>query len=80
MRWYRRAAEQGYPRAQFSLGWCLEHGKGVARDREEAAKWYRAAAKQDYQEAREALAAMERRQHHPGSLLWDIWNELRGHG
>ena len=75
---YKRQ-EQGYPRAQFSLGWCLEHGKGVSRDRKEAAKWYQAAAKQDYPEAQEALKAMERREHHPGGLLWDIWNELRGH-
>ena len=29
MEWYRKAAEHGYVRAQFSVGSMNEHGKGV---------------------------------------------------
>lgn len=29
MKWYRKAAEQGYAYAQNSLGRCYENGKGV---------------------------------------------------
>jgi TPR repeat protein len=32
--------------AQMDLGFCLANGKGVKKDRKEAAKWYRAAVKQ----------------------------------
>ena len=46
MRWYRKAAEQGYARAQRSLGNHYYKGIGVARDYAEAVRWYRSAADQ----------------------------------
>lgn len=41
---FRRAAEQGDPLAQYDLGYCYEHGIGVARDLSAAGDWYRRAA------------------------------------
>lgn len=44
--WFRKAAEQGDPNAQFNLGWCYANGQGVTQDYSEAVKWYRKAAEQ----------------------------------
>ena len=45
-RWYRRAAEKGYPGAQFNMGNCCQLGEGVSENKEEAVYWYRKAALQ----------------------------------
>ena len=45
-KWYRTAAQAGYPPAQHSLGRFLETGKGVERNEKEALKWYQSAADQ----------------------------------
>lgn len=45
--WYRKSAEQGYHKAQFSLGYCYNYGKGVTRDYIEAVEWYKKAVEQD---------------------------------
>ena len=42
----RKAAEQGYAFAQFSLGSMYHHGDGVNQDYSKAAEWYRMAAEQ----------------------------------
>ena len=43
--WFTPCAEAGVPRAMFSLGCCLDEGKGgVAPDYPAAADWYRRAA------------------------------------
>ncbi len=47
VRWYRRAAEQGYPGAQFNMGNCCQLGEGIKEDKEQAVYWYRQAANQD---------------------------------
>ncbi|KAJ1460631.1 hypothetical protein M885DRAFT_11192 [Pelagophyceae sp. CCMP2097] len=44
--WYRRAAEQGYPAAQYNLGLLFNKGLGVAQSYAEAVKWCRLAAAQ----------------------------------
>lgn len=44
--WYRQAAEQGFPEAQFSLGWCYATGQGVQKDMGEAIRWYEQSANQ----------------------------------
>lgn len=54
-RWYRKAAEQGYPYAQAKLGSLYESGDGVPMDRAEAIKWYRLGAKQGSTLAKDAL-------------------------
>ena len=46
VKWFRKAAEQGYAAAQFNLGYCYDEGQGVEQNYEEAVKWYRLAAEQ----------------------------------
>jgi hypothetical protein len=55
--WYRRAAEQGYPLAQFNLGTMFYYGRGVAQSYEEAVKWFRLAAAQGWANALYNLGA-----------------------
>lgn len=46
--WAQRAATMGYPKAQFTLGFFYEHGKGCEKNMTYALKWYeRAAAKKE---------------------------------
>ena len=56
VKWYRKAAEKGYPKAQFNLGLCYETGNGVEQDYMEAVKWFRKAAEQNLDKAQYALA------------------------
>ncbi len=42
--WYRRAANQGQPQAQFNLGDFYRQGIAVEADPVEAYKWWRLAA------------------------------------
>lgn len=59
IRWYRKAAEQGQPNAQTSLGFVYLNGEGgLARDDAEAARWYLKAAEQGERLARWQLAWM----------------------
>ena len=44
--WYRKSAEQGYHKAQFSLGYCYNYGKGVPLNFIEAVEWYQKAVEQ----------------------------------
>ena len=44
----RLAADQGYPEAQFYLGFAYTEGRGVPRDDAEAARWVRLAADQGH--------------------------------
>lgn len=44
LKWFRRAAAQGDPDAQNSLGQMYEDGEGVQQNYLLAAKWYRRAA------------------------------------
>ncbi len=46
VKWYRKAAEQGYADAQCNLGYCYKQGNGVTKDYAEAVKWFRKAAEQ----------------------------------
>lgn len=39
-RWWRIAARQGHPDAQYLYGWCLDNGYGVAENKTEAAQWF----------------------------------------
>lgn len=55
---YTKAANQGYTRAQFSLGYMYETGEGVAQNPAEAAQWYQRAAEQGYAVAQFYLGNM----------------------
>ena len=46
IRWWTKAAENGYAKAQGALGFRYEQGRGVPQDYAKAAKWYRMAAEQ----------------------------------
>ena len=56
--WFRKAAEQELPDAQYSLARALLSGEGVKKDLLEAEKWYRAASANGIVEAHYRLAKM----------------------
>ena len=60
VRWYRRAAGQGFAPAQNNLGVMYEAGRGIPRDDAEAATWFRRAAEQGEPHALHSLANMYR--------------------
>ena len=41
--WYSKAATQNHPRALYALGWLYEYGRGVAYNKEKAARYFQAA-------------------------------------
>jgi hypothetical protein len=60
MRWYRKAADQGFSDAQFSVESVYEHSNSIPRDFREAAHWYQLAAEQSNADAEFALGEMYR--------------------
>lgn len=46
--WWRRAADQGFARAQYSYGQSLRLGRGLALDSKEAMRWTMLAAEQGH--------------------------------
>ncbi len=40
VKWYRKAAEQGYAKAQFMIGFMYYEGRGVTQDYVQAHVWY----------------------------------------
>ena len=49
MKWYRKAAEQGYAKAQTRIGLMYQEGKGVPKDQALAKQWLERAAEQGYE-------------------------------
>lgn len=43
VKWFRKAAGQGYNKAKFNLGEMYEKGRGVGQDTEQALSWYKKA-------------------------------------
>ena len=58
VRYFRKAADQGFANAQFNLGNSYRNGDGVAQDCSEAARWYRKAADQGDADAQLSLGAL----------------------
>jgi TPR repeat protein len=58
IKWFRKAADQGYAKAQLNIGWMYEKGEGVSQDYTEAMKWYRKAADQGDAEAQSNIGLM----------------------
>ena len=58
VKWVRKAAEQGFARAQYDLGWMYQYGRGVERSDEKAAGWYLKAAEQGLARAQHNLGFM----------------------
>ena len=55
VKWFSKAAEQGYADAQNNLGWCYALGEGVSIDYQKAVKWWRKAAEQGDTDAQYSL-------------------------
>jgi TonB family protein len=60
VRWYRKAAEQGFAWGQTNLGYMYGQGRGIARDDAEAVQWYLKAAKQGFAMAQDNLGVVYR--------------------
>ena len=58
--WYRKAAVQGHPYAQFALGLMYKIGEVVPQDYSQAADWYRKAAEQGLYSAQNSLGEIYR--------------------
>ena len=72
-RWYRRAATQGHPGAQFALGSLYETGTGVPLDYETMMRWMHAAAAQGQRDAQFTLGVV-----YTGAFMWGPnWSEIR---
>ena len=72
---FRSLAEQGYPEAQFQLGFLYRTGWGVPRDYGEAFKWFHRAADQGHTYAQTNLGFMYRdgegvQQDHVRAYMW----------
>ena len=52
VKWYRKAAEQGFAKGQYNLGRSYHNGQGVPQDYKEAFKWYTKAAEQGFAKPR----------------------------
>ena len=55
-KWLKKAAEQGFAKAQFSLGYYFSEGIGVEKNSQQAFLWYKKAAEQNHPEAAYNLA------------------------
>ncbi|MEN8734596.1 MAG: tetratricopeptide repeat protein, partial [Lentimonas sp.] len=52
VKWYRKAAEQGYAQAQYNLGMAYYYGHGVPEDYVESYMWLNLAAAQGDENAK----------------------------
>ena len=53
--WFRKAALQGMPEAQYRLAVCYENGHGITKDLNKARDWYSKAAEKGHPKAKTAL-------------------------
>ncbi|MBR6435151.1 MAG: SEL1-like repeat protein, partial [Thermoguttaceae bacterium] len=56
VKWFRKAAELGNAKAQYSLAWCYTDGEGVPQDKTEAEKWFQKAVISLHEAAKEGNA------------------------
>jgi hypothetical protein len=54
--WWRKAANQDHPQAQYNLGLCYARGVGMAYDAKEAFYWFKRAAELGLPEAQNGVA------------------------
>jgi TPR repeat protein len=59
VKWYRKAAEQKYAKAQYNLSVCYGNGTGVTKDYVEAYKWMFLAARQGDEGAKNFMTVLE---------------------
>ncbi|KAI7868338.1 hypothetical protein BDF14DRAFT_1874672 [Spinellus fusiger] len=58
--WARKAADNGYPKAEYAVGYYTETGIGVRPHLEDAKKWYMRAAAQEYKRAMQRLTEIQK--------------------
>lgn len=58
VKWYTKAAEQGFDWAQNNLGYMFLEGHGVPQDYKEAVRWFKKAAEQRHSTAQYNLGCM----------------------
>jgi TPR repeat protein len=58
VKWYHKAANQGYADVQYNLAQMYRRGEGVLKDDKEAVKWYHKAADQGVAKAQYSLGLM----------------------
>lgn len=58
IRWYQKAAGQGYPLTQYRLGRIYNRGEGVPKNYSEAFRWYKKAADQGLSHAQSEIGVM----------------------
>ena len=58
MRWFRKAADQGFAPAQYNLGLIYANGRGVPVDYAEAFKWFTGAADKEFALAQSKIGIM----------------------
>jgi len=54
-KWFRKSANQGYPRSEYNMGMIYSRGEGVPKSMSESLRWYRKAANQGYIRAQRKL-------------------------
>ena len=74
--WAMKAASSGLPKAQFTLGYFYENGKGCEQDETAAWKWYGKAAKNNDQRA---IRKMKTRETTTEPEQLDTSNEIKKH-
>jgi TPR repeat protein len=57
--WFRAAAEQGLPQAQYAYAWILKEGRGIEQDRVKAYMWFLLAMDGGYPAAQNDLGLLE---------------------
>ena len=73
VKYFRRAADEGQPTAQFKLGETHEEGRGVGKSLQLAKEWYFKAADQGHKDAQMDLASLISMQgidHLPDAAPW----------
>jgi TPR repeat protein len=75
VKWFRKAAEQGFIMAQYNLGVMYHQGLGVTQNHQEALKWFRKGAEQGFALAQYNLGVMYHNgqgvaQNHEEAVKW----------
>lgn len=76
VKWFRQAAENGLPEAQYMLAECYYYGRGVLEDEERAIVLYEKAANQGHKESIIRLAKMYYSKEHRNSEKAFKWAKL----
>ena len=59
LKWFLKAAEQGYAEAQYNAGLMYKKGDGMLfSNKKEARRWLQAAADQGHKQAQESLRSL----------------------